>query len=107
LAGVASKLRDLGRAQRQPGGARLARASAGGTQAQPATVNSALAAADDFYIRRGLGAAAAKRAEIPHAAPRTLDAKAQIRHLWALQARLSARAWALALGRVLYWRADR
>ena len=44
------------------------------SSAKPATVNSALAAVDDFYIRRGLGAAAAKRAEIPAAAPRGLDA---------------------------------
>jgi len=52
---------------------------------------------DDFYIRRGLGAAAAKRAEIPDAAPRALEAKAQIRYLRAVQARLSARDRALAL----------
>ena len=36
---------------------------------KPATVNSALAALDDFYIRRGLGAASTKRAEIPDARP--------------------------------------
>jgi hypothetical protein len=35
---------------------------------KPATVNSALAAVDDFYIRRGLGAASAKRAETQSAA---------------------------------------
>ena len=46
---------------------------------------------DDFYIRRGLGATAAKRAEIPDAAPRALVAKAQIRYLRAVQARLSPR----------------
>lgn len=40
---------------------------------KPATVNSALAAVDDFYIRRGLGATSAKRAEIPDAAPRAPD----------------------------------
>ena len=54
---------------------------------KPATVNSALATLDDFYIRRGLGAASAKRAEIPDAAPRALDNKAQIRCLRAVQAR--------------------
>jgi integrase len=63
----------------------------------PATVNSALAAVDDFYIRRGLGAASAKRAEIPDAAPRALDHKAQLRYLRAVQARSSPRDRALAL----------
>ena len=37
---------------------------------KPATVNNALAAVDDLYVRRGLGPANAKRAEIPDAAPR-------------------------------------
>lgn len=32
---------------------------------KPATVNNALAAVDDFYIRRGLGPASAARAELP------------------------------------------
>ena len=36
----------------------------------PVTVNNALAAVDDFYIRRGLGPASAARVEIPAAAPR-------------------------------------
>ena len=64
---------------------------------KPATVNSALAAVDDFYIRRGLGAASAKRAEIPDAAPRALDHKAQIRYLRAVQGCRSPRDKALAL----------
>ena len=64
---------------------------------KPATVNSALAALDDFYIRRGLGAASAKRAEIPDAAPRALDHKAQIRYLRAVQGCRSPRDKALAL----------
>ena len=38
----------------------------------PATINNALAAVDDFYSRRGLGPARAKRAEVPAAAPRAL-----------------------------------
>ena len=63
----------------------------------PATVNNALAAVDDFYIRRGLGPARAKRAEVPAAAPRALGAKAQIRYLRAVQACESARDRALAL----------
>ena len=51
----------------------------------PATVNNALAAVDDFYIRRGLGPASAARVEIPAAAPRALDERAQLRYLRAVQ----------------------
>jgi site-specific recombinase XerD len=64
---------------------------------QPATVNNALAAVDDLYIRRGLGPANAKRMEIPEAAPRALDKRAQIRYLRAVQACSSPRDQALAL----------
>jgi hypothetical protein len=39
---------------------------------KPATVNNALAAVDDLYIRRGLGPANAARAELPKTAPRAL-----------------------------------
>jgi hypothetical protein len=63
----------------------------------PATVNNALAAVDDLYIRRGLGSADAKRLEIPAAAPRALDQRAQIRYLRAVQASSSPRDRALAL----------
>jgi site-specific recombinase XerD len=63
----------------------------------PATVNNALAAVDDFYGRRGLGPARAKRAELPAATPRALGEKAQIRYLRAVQACPSARDRALAL----------
>ena len=63
----------------------------------PATVNNALAAVDDFYIRRGLGPASAARVEISAAAPRALDHRAQLRYLRAVQARPSPRDQALAL----------
>jgi site-specific recombinase XerD len=63
----------------------------------PATVNNALAAVDDFYIRRGLGAASAVRVEIPAAAPRALDERAQLRYLRAVQRCPSPRDQALAL----------
>lgn len=63
----------------------------------PATINGALAAVDDFYVRRGLGAARAKRAEVPATAPRALGPKAQVRYLRAVQACGSARDRALAL----------
>jgi site-specific recombinase XerD len=62
-----------------------------------ATVNNALAAVDDLYIRRGLGPASAKRVELPDAAPRALDDSAQIRYLRAVQASSSSRDRALAL----------
>ena len=64
----------------------------------PATVNNALAAGDDFYIRRGLGPASAGRVEIPAAAPRALDQRAQLRYLRAAQARPSPRDQALENG---------
>jgi hypothetical protein len=35
----------------------------------PATINNALAALDDFYTRRGLGAATADRLDLPHPGP--------------------------------------
>jgi len=66
-------------------------------KASPATVNNALAAVDDFYLRRGLGAAHAARVDLPPTAPRALDARAQIRYLRAVAARPSPRDQALAL----------
>jgi site-specific recombinase XerD len=63
----------------------------------PATVNGALAAVDDFYVRRGLGRARAKRLELAAGAPRALNERAQIRYLRAVQACSSARDRALAL----------
>jgi site-specific recombinase XerD len=56
-----------------------------------------LAAVDDFYTRRGLGPARAKRAEVPATAPRALGPKAQIRYLRAVQACGSVRDRVLAL----------
>ena len=63
----------------------------------PATVNNALAAVDDFYIRRGLGPASAARVEITAAAPRALDQRAQLRYLREVQRCPSPRDQALAL----------
>jgi len=63
----------------------------------PATVNNALAAVDDFYIRLGLGTASAARVEIAAAAPRALDQRAQLRYLRAARAGPSPRDQALAL----------
>ena len=77
------------------------------SSAKPATVNSALAAVDDFYIRRGLGAALSQARRDPHAARRALDAKAQIRYVNAVQARLPAPRPSARAGPVLRRRADR
>ena len=63
----------------------------------PATVNNALAAVNDFYIRRGLGPAAAARVDAAVAAPRALDKRAQLRYLRAVQTCPSPRDQALAL----------
>ena len=65
-------------------------------QQAPATVNTALAAVDDFYTRRGLGQAAAERTRPPTTAPRTLDKRAQLRWLRAVEAQPSTRDRALA-----------
>ena len=62
----------------------------------PTTVNTALAAVDDFYTRRGLGQAAAERTRRPTAAPRTLDKRALPRWLRAVEALPSTRDRALA-----------
>src|SRR3954471_7298210 len=64
---------------------------------KPATVNNALAAVDDLYIRRGLGPANAARAEIPRTAPKALDTRAAMRFLRAVHKRPSPRDRAIAL----------
>jgi Site-specific recombinase XerD len=48
---------------------------------KPSTINAHLSAVDDFYRRRGLGPAAAERADIPETAPRALDKRDQLRLL--------------------------
>jgi integrase/recombinase XerC len=61
-----------------------------------ATVNNALAAIDDLYIRRGLGPAKAQRFDLPPSAPRALQDKAVLRwHRAAQAAALRDRALAL------------
>ncbi|MDQ3677684.1 MAG: tyrosine-type recombinase/integrase [Actinomycetota bacterium] len=64
---------------------------------KPATVNNALAAIDDLYIRRGLGPASATRADLPKAAPKALSKRAVVRFLRAVETRHSRRDQALAL----------
>jgi integrase/recombinase XerC len=63
----------------------------------PATVNTALAAVDDFFLRRGQGPAKAERVGLPSAAPRALDQRATLRFLRAVDAHASPRDRALAL----------
>jgi site-specific recombinase XerD len=62
-----------------------------------ATVNSALAAVDGFYTRRGLGPAAAERLNLPSVAPRALVGRVVLRWLRAANAVDSPRNRALAL----------
>ena len=64
---------------------------------KPATVNNALAAVDDLYSRLGLGPARAVRLDLPDAAPRALDLRAQVRFLRAVEPCPSPRDRALAL----------
>jgi len=54
-----------------------------------ATVNNALAAVDDLYIRRGLGPASAARAELPRTAPKALSTRTAVRFLREAQKCLS------------------
>ena len=63
---------------------------------KPWTVNAHLTAVDDFYRRRGLGPAAARREDLPKAAPRALPKRAQLRWLRAAE-QANPRDRALAL----------
>ena len=63
----------------------------------PRTINTALAAIDDFYTRRGLGPAGADRLDLPTQAPRALDAKTALRWVRAIAAHPAPRDRVLAL----------
>jgi site-specific recombinase XerD len=63
----------------------------------PRTINTALAAIDDFYTRRGLGPATADRLDLPAQAPRALDAKTALRWVRAIATHPSPRGRVLAL----------
>jgi site-specific recombinase XerD len=65
------------------------------TKRKASTVNAHLSALDDFYRRRGLGPANAKRQELPKAAPRALDPRAKVKWLRAVE-RAAPRDKALA-----------
>ena len=63
----------------------------------PRTINTALAAIDDFYTRRGLGPAATGRLNLPAQAPRALDAKTALRWVRAIATHPAPRDRVLAL----------
>ena len=66
---------------------------------RPATINNTLAAIDDFYTRRGLGPATARREALPQRAPKALTAREVVRYLRgrALRLREGHRGGAVAL----------
>lgn len=48
---------------------------------RPTTINNTLAAVDDFYTRRGLGPAVARREPLPRRAPKALTDREVVRYL--------------------------
>ena len=64
---------------------------------QPATINNTLAAIDDFYTRRGLGAATARREALPRRAPKAVGSREMLRYLRAVEHCGSARNIVVAL----------
>lgn len=64
---------------------------------RPTTINNTLAAVDDFYTRRGLGPATARRETLPRRAPKALSARETVRYLRAVERCGSARDTVIAL----------
>jgi site-specific recombinase XerD len=64
---------------------------------QPSTINTGLAAINDFYVRLGLGAANAARLDLPPRAPKALDPRDHTRWLRAVERWPSPRDKVLAL----------
>jgi integrase/recombinase XerC len=64
---------------------------------RPATINNTLAAVDDFYLRRGLGAATTRREALPRRAPKALSQREVVRYLRAVEHCGSARDTVVAL----------
>jgi site-specific recombinase XerD len=62
----------------------------------PVSINNALSAVDDLYVRRGMGRAAAQRVDVAMPPPRALDEQAQLVWLRAVEDHPSARDRALA-----------
>jgi len=64
---------------------------------QPATINNTLAAIDDFYSRRGLGSAIARREALPRRAPKAVGSRDITRYLRGVEHCGSARNVVVAL----------
>lgn len=64
---------------------------------RPATINNTLAAIDDFYTRRGLGPATARREALPQRAPKALAGREVVRYLRAVEHCGSSRDTLVAL----------
>jgi integrase/recombinase XerC len=64
---------------------------------RPATINNTLAAVDDFYTRRGLGPATARREAMPRRAPKALGHRETVRYLRAVERCESGRDTVVAL----------
>jgi len=64
---------------------------------RPTTINNTLAAIDDFYTRRGLGPATARREALPRRAPKALSSKEVVRYLREVEHHADARDTVVAL----------
>lgn len=64
---------------------------------QPTTINNTLAAVDDFYTRRGLGPAIARREPLPRRAPKALTERQVVRYLRAVEHHAGSRDQVVAL----------
>jgi integrase len=64
---------------------------------RPATINNTLAAIDDFYTRRGLGAATARREALPRRVPKALSNREVLHYLRAVEHCASTRDTVVAL----------
>lgn len=64
---------------------------------RPTTINNTLAAVDDFYTRRGLGPAIARREPLPRRAPKALPDRQVVRYLRAVEHHASPRDQVVAL----------
>ena len=74
---------------------------------RPATINNTLAAIDDFYTRRGLGPATARRGALPRRAPEALSQREVVRYLRAVEHCGNARYTVVALLPFYSWSTSR
>jgi site-specific recombinase XerD len=64
---------------------------------RPTTINNTLAAVDDFYTRRGLGPAHARREALPRRAPKALTERQVVHYLRAVEHHAPSRDHVIAL----------